>query len=153
MKIISGAQTGADRGGLDAAIELGIDHGGWCPKGRRAEDGIIPDRYRVVETRGAGYERRTELNVIDADVTLIFIDGIRLTGGSRLTTKYCEKHNKPFLVVNIFDKLPPILTAVGNFLIKHKPVVINIAGNRESKAPDIQEHVAAVMALVLMELE
>ena len=44
-KIVSGGQSGADQGGLDAAIELGIPHGGWCPKGRKSEDGVIPDKY------------------------------------------------------------------------------------------------------------
>lgn len=46
-KIISGGQTGVDRGALEAAIALGILHGGYCPRGRRAEDGVIPDRYRL----------------------------------------------------------------------------------------------------------
>jgi hypothetical protein len=50
MKIVSGGQTGVDRAALDWAIQRGIPHGGWCPRGRRAEDGRIPERYRLRET-------------------------------------------------------------------------------------------------------
>jgi Circularly permutated YpsA SLOG family len=46
-RIVSGGQTGADRAALDFAIEHGLKHGGWCPKGRRAEDGRIPSRYEL----------------------------------------------------------------------------------------------------------
>src|SRR6202048_4695652 len=45
-KIISGGQTGADRAGLDFAIEKGLEHGGYVPRGRKAEDGRIDDRYK-----------------------------------------------------------------------------------------------------------
>ncbi len=54
-KIISGGQTGVDRGALDAAIALDFEHGGWCPLGRLAEDGQIPDRYRLDETDSPDY--------------------------------------------------------------------------------------------------
>ena len=75
LKIISGGQTGADRGGLDAAMDLGIEHGGWCPKGRRAEDGRIPDRYTLEETTSTDYTVRTEKNVEWADGTVVFTFG------------------------------------------------------------------------------
>src|SRR5687768_1765349 len=72
LKIISGGQTGADRAALDFAIAHGLGHGGWCPRGRRAEDGPIPDRYRLRETAEADYAVRTRENVMDSDATLIF---------------------------------------------------------------------------------
>ena len=50
VKIVSGGQTGADRAALDFAIGHGIPHGGWCPKGRKAEDGPIDPRYELTET-------------------------------------------------------------------------------------------------------
>jgi hypothetical protein len=71
LKVISGGQTGVDRAALDAAIELGLDHGGWCPRGRPAEDGVIPARYRLTETRESTYPTRTRYNVLDSDGTLI----------------------------------------------------------------------------------
>jgi hypothetical protein len=148
VKVISGGQTGADRGGLDAAIGLGLDHGGWRPKGFRAEDGAISAKYRLTETRSRGYGERTGANVREGDVTLIFDGGGGLTGGSRLTAEICRRRSKPFMVVVVpvdrrrFRKL----TA---FLERHRPGVINVAGNRESKCPGIQEAVRRIMTAVL----
>ena len=59
-KIVSGGQTGADRAAQDWAIANGIEHGGWCPKGRRPEDGRIDERYRLSETPSSHYRQRTE---------------------------------------------------------------------------------------------
>ena len=88
-KIVSGGQTGVDRAALDAALALGIPCAGWCPKGRRAEDGAIPERYPVAETESADYEERTRLNVGDADATLILASG-PLSGGTGLTAETAE---------------------------------------------------------------
>ncbi len=82
-KIISGGQTGADRAALDVAIEFKIPHSGWIPKGRRTEDGRLPDRYLLRETKNIGYPQRTELNILESDATLILSHG-KLVGGSRL---------------------------------------------------------------------
>ncbi|PSQ85488.1 MAG: molybdenum cofactor carrier, partial [Bacteroidetes bacterium QH_2_63_10] len=83
-KIISGGQTGVDRAALDAALAFNVPVGGWCPKGRRAEDGQIPDRYPLEETPSEAYEQRTAWNVRDSDGTLIITDG-SLEGGTALT--------------------------------------------------------------------
>jgi len=101
QKIISGAQTGADRAGIDAAIESGIEYGGWVPEGRKAEDGIVPEKYNKLQemTRG-GYPERTEQNVIDSDGTVIFGYG-KLTTGSALTLKLAEQHEKPFRHIDL----------------------------------------------------
>ena len=80
-RIVSGGQTGVDRAALDAALELGIAHGGWCPRGRLAEDGPIADRYGLRETASSDYAVRTEQNVVDSDATLILHRG-PLTGGT-----------------------------------------------------------------------
>ena len=74
IKIVSGGQTGADRGGLDASIHCELPHGGWCPKGRKAEDGRIPDKYQLVEMSTSDYLSRTEANVVDSDATVVFTD-------------------------------------------------------------------------------
>mgnify|MGYP003793290687 CR=1 FL=1 len=83
-KIVSGGQTGVDRAALDVAMQLGIPVGGWCPRGRRAEDGRIPDSYPLREASSVNYAKRTELNVRDSDGTLI-LSGGPLTGGTALT--------------------------------------------------------------------
>ena len=99
-RIISGAQTGADRAALDFAIEHGLAHGGWCPKGRRAEDGRIPPRYELIETPSKDYEQRTRWNVRDSDATLIISKSSTLTGGSAYTRRCAGELAKPWLHVH-----------------------------------------------------
>ena len=158
-KIVSGGQTGADRGGLDAAIHCKIPHGGWCPKGRKAEDGIIPDKYLLKETSSSGYLPRTEQNVIDSDATLIFTIG-KLSGGSLKTMEFAQIHTKPVLRIDIGeysrkDTVNFILRWFEGDVTMPTPArncIMNIAGQRESKAPGIQEKVKAIMIDVLMML-
>lgn len=99
LKIISGGQTGVDRGALDAAIELRVECGGWCPAGRMAEDGIIPNRYPVIELANAGYAARTTRNVTDADGTLVILVGDPV-GGTRETIGCCIEMQKPYLTID-----------------------------------------------------
>ena len=99
-RIVSGGQTGVDRGALDAAIELGIPHGGWCPCGRLAKDGEIPARYGLTETESPDYALRTEKNVLDSDGTLILCRG-RPRGGTDLTLRLARQHDKPHLVLDL----------------------------------------------------
>lgn len=138
-KIVSGAQTGADRAALDVAIELGMDHGGWVPRGRIAEDGKVdPHRYpNLVETDRDDYIQRTELNVRDADATLIFSHG-PLTGGSAYTRDHAEKTGKPWLHVDLQtgsenEAIQRIHDWVGSQLVK----TLNVAGPRASGDPRI----------------
>src|SRR5438309_6802555 len=96
-KIISGGQSGVDRAALDVALELGISCGGWCPKGRRAEDGVIPEQYPVRENASTSYPPRTEMNVRDSDGTLILTNG-RPDRGTALTVNLAKRYEKPCLV-------------------------------------------------------
>lgn len=102
IKIISGGQTGADQGALDAAIEMDIPHGGWVPKERKTEAGPLPAKYQLKDMLTASYQARTERNVIDSDGTLILSHG-PLTGGSALTEKMARKHRKPFLHIDLTE--------------------------------------------------
>jgi len=147
-RIISGGQTGADRGGLDAAIELGIAHGGWCPKGRRAEDGEIPARYALTETAGRSYRERTDLNVRSSDGTVIFYRG-RLEGGSRRTADTARKEGKPRLLVRIEHMGEAVESEFRAWVAEHRIEVLNVAGNRESRAPGIQQLVKRFLLRVL----
>ena len=152
MKIISGGQTGADQGGLNTAIKLDIEHGGWCPKGRRSEDGPIPKKYDLQETVSSNYLVRTEKNIIDSDATIIFIGKKRLTGGSRMTAKLCRQHNKVFLTISTNSgPLAANIKLVKMFLDTYKPKVLNIAGNRNSKEPGIEVTVEHILTGALEE--
>jgi predicted Rossmann-fold nucleotide-binding protein len=128
-RIISGGQTGVDRAALDVALELGIPCGGWCPLGRRAEDGRLPERYPLQETPTADYAERTEWNVRDSDGTLVLLRG-EPSGGTALTIELARKHKKPCLVVNVGDaaKVEDVCTWLGEQRIQ----VLNVAGPRES---------------------
>ena len=133
-KIISGGQTGADRGALDAAIAAGVGHGGWCPLGRRAEDGPIPENYVLQVTSSPDYAVRTEQNVIDSDGTLILCRGAP-TGGTELTCKLARRYEKPLLVVDLDESTP--LSTVQRWLETHQISILNVAGPRESQCPGI----------------
>lgn len=135
-KIISGGQTGVDRAALDLALELGILCGGWCPQGRRAEDGFIPLRYPLEETSSPAYPWRTELNVQDADGTLIVTWAFPM-GGTALTIKLAQKHRKPYIIVDLTQEADASL--VKEWIKQNKIQVLNIAGPRESEAPGIYE--------------
>ena len=96
-KIVSGGQTGADRAALDWALAHGMECGGWCPKGRKAEDGPIDRKYPLKETPSAAYVQRTEWNVQDSDATVLFSIEPTLTGGTKKTMDFARKHKKPRL--------------------------------------------------------
>ncbi len=147
-KIISGAQTGADRAGLDAAIESGVDYGGWLPDGRKAEDGIVPGKYtKLREITGGSYPQRTEQNVIDSDGTVIFGYG-RLTTGSALTLKLTKQHKKPYLHIDLDITKNPV-PVIKEWIIERDISVLNIAGRKASKAPGIYDRVKDIVKQVL----
>jgi len=137
-KVVSGGQTGADRGGLEWAISRGIAHGGWCPRGRKAEDGRVPDRYLLAETRSGSYRKRTELNVRYSDGTVIFTGGAKLQGGSLLTAKLAEKHGRPWVHLCMDGGYEAAGAALRLFVIENSVRVLNVAGNRESRCAGIQ---------------
>ncbi len=137
LKIVSGGQTGADRAALDVAIEHGVKHGGWCPQGRYAEDGRIPEKYELQELPEGGYWQRTKRNVIDSDATLILNLG-ELDGGSLATLGFSEKFEQPHLVVQFdYGVRERELEMVRNWLGEQAIAILNVAGPRESKRPGI----------------
>ena len=138
-KIISGGQTGVDRGALLAAIELGIEHGGSCPRGRLAEDGTIDARFQLTPTDSAAYHVRTEKNVVESSGTLIVHRG-PLVGGTALTEKFALRHQRPCQLIDLSQPQPPVrVETIRSWLRKHRIEVLNIAGPRESSQPGIQE--------------
>jgi hypothetical protein len=137
-KIISGGQTGADRAAFDFALENKIESGGFVPKNRAAEDGTISEKYpNLVETETENPAERTELNVINADATLIFSHG-NLTGGSKLTQEFAEKHRKPFLHVDFSElTIPQAIEKTKTWLASIDAETLNVAGARASEDAEI----------------
>jgi hypothetical protein len=135
LKIISGGQTGVDRAALDAAMALGLPVGGWCPQGRRAEDGAIPDRYPLLETSSIKYPPRTTRNVREADATLILTLG-ELDSGSKLTVEVARRLGKPYVVVSL-DSYPETVPLAELLPFALEEAVLNVAGPRESRCPGI----------------
>ena len=149
IKIVSGGQTGVDRAALDVAIEIGIPHGGWCPRGRRAEDGAIDARYLLQETDEADYSIRTEMNVRDSDATLI-LNRSGLTGGTKFTVQCARRLQKPYLVVALDEpRLLDTRQIVIDWLVTEKPQVLNIAGPRETTQSGIYAAAREFLANVL----
>ena len=138
-KIISGGQTGADRAALDAALELGLPHGGWVPKGRLAEDGAIPEKYKLKEMPTESYPERTEKNVRESDGTLILSHGL-LTGGSALTRNLADKHRRPCLSIDL-NIIPAFkaATLITSWIELHQIKTLNVAGPRASNDPKIYQ--------------
>jgi hypothetical protein len=141
-RIVSGGQTGVDRGALDAALALGLPCGGWCPRGRLAEDGPIDPRYPLRETPSSRYPERTEWNVRASDGTLILTRG-RPTGGTALTATVARRLRRPLLVLDLDGSPDP--AEVKRWADTHDVAILNVAGPRESQQPGIQEEARAFL--------
>jgi hypothetical protein len=149
-KVISGAQTGADRGALDAALDLGVSIGGWVPKGRKAEDGAVPDHYpNLQETETGHYESRTRRNVRDSDATLILSHGA-LHGGSRFARDMAEELRRPCLHVDLDEfSIDDAVAAIRDWLARIDGETLNVAGTRESSDPKIYQATKEIMKTIL----
>jgi len=165
-RIISGGQTRADRGGLDAAMYCDIPHGGWCPQGRKAEDGVIAAKYQLQEMESPDYIKRTEANVVDSDATVVFTLG-PATGGSLKTLVFCRKHGKPYHHVNLTTtRRESAVQQISEWFngdekwndyedYEARPpekCVLNVAGSRESKADGMQDLVEAIVVDMICEM-
>ena len=151
MKIVSGGQTGVDRGALLAALDCGVPCGGWCPEDRQAEDGRIPDCLPVTPLAGAGYPGRTIKNVADSDATVVIYSG-ELAGGTQLTVQSCRRQGKPCLLLDaqalteaaLHNRLSSFLT--GGY------AVVNVAGPRASAWPEAQSYARRALSAALKTL-
>ncbi len=145
-KVVSGGQTGVDRAALDTALELEICCGGWCPKGRRAEDGPLKALYALQETPSSRYPQRTGWNVRDSDGTLVLYRGL-LTGGSAYTVELAEKYDRPCLVLDL--SAHPTRENVWDWVNRHQIHILNVAGSRASGNPGIYQEACKLLHLVL----
>ena len=149
LAIHSGGQTGVDRAALDAALAVGVPTGGWCPRGRRAEDGPIPARYGLRETPSADYAERTGWNVRDADATLVLTKGDP-ADGTALTLERARASEKPLFVIDLGAE--PDLAVVADWLGDHEVRTLNVAGPRESTVPGIYDEAFVFMTTLLRRL-
>ena len=149
-RIISGGQTGVDRAALDAALDAGMPCGGWCPKGRKAEDGLIDPRYPLEEAPSAEYALRTQWNMRDSDGTLILTVG-EPTGGTALTVLLSDRMGKPFMVADL--QQPGPIPPVAEWITANRISVLNIAGPRESTLPGIYSQAAEFVRQLLEHLQ
>jgi hypothetical protein len=146
VEIVSGGQTGVDRAALDTALALGLRCGGWCPRGRRAEDGPLPARYPLRETPSPSYPERTEWNVRDSDGTLVLHRG-PLRGGTALTVRLARRQGRPALTVDL--SAAPRVEPVREWIARERIVKLNVAGPRESQQPGIHDQAVEFLREVL----
>jgi hypothetical protein len=145
-RLVSGGQTGVDRAALDVALTLGLPCGGWCPRGRRAEDGPLAERYPLCETPSADYTQRTEWNVRDSDGTLV-LTWAPPDGGTALTLELAERLGRARLAVDPRDLSR--LAAVREWVGRHRVRTLNVAGPRESRAPGAYDAALRFLGLLL----
>jgi hypothetical protein len=148
-KIVSGGQTGVDRAALDVAIFHEIAHGGWCPLGRLAEDGAIPEIYQLQENDSPDYAKRTEKNVIHSDATLILY-WEKLRGGTKLTRRLAGKHKRPNMLVDLSESPGP--REVREWLTQNNVGVLNVAGPRASSHDSIGKSAESFLTFVFQDL-
>lgn len=136
FKIISGGQTGVDRAALEWALVHDVPHGGWCPRGRKAEDGRIPAEFNLTEARTSDYAVRTRWNIRDSDGTVIFSAGLELNGGSWLTWELAQLQGKPRLHLQRSQCVAKAVRRLGRFIEQYGIVTLNVAGPRSSEEPE-----------------
>ena len=148
MKIVSGGQTGVDRAALDVALDLGLACGGWCPRGRIAEDGVIADIYPLRETETAKYAGRTRRNVRDSGATLVLTRG-RPSGGTAFTLDIARRLGRPSLVVDLGSANSGTPDRAGAWIEAEGVATLNVAGPRESTAPGIYREASKFLKALL----
>ena len=149
VKIVSGGQTGVDRGALEAAVALGLEFGGWAPHGWIAEDGTIS-----MGGRAQDYRERTKANVRDSHATLILVDSLPLSGGTKLTenTAVAIMRSHKVIAMSAASAKEEALKWLRQFLGMSSALVLNVAGPRESKVPGIQARAKAFLQALLLEV-
>jgi hypothetical protein len=138
QKVISGGQTGADRAALDWAIESGIEHGGYCPQGRIAEDGVIQERYNLTETPDPESFAPIFRNVGESDATVLITLAGGLRGGLLEIAQHARGAGKRCIHLSQADRFDGS-AALRGFAKAEAIRILNVAGSREGEEPGIYE--------------
>lgn len=154
-KVVSGFQTGADIAGIKAAVDSGLNTGGYMPKGYLTENGSHPeykDKYNAQMISSTNYLERTAKNVFMSDGTVIF--DYAISSGSKNTKRFCINYNKPYLYLtsNEIQNFDLVCERIKSFILENNIKVLNIAGNRESKTPGIEKRVYKILINVFEQL-
>lgn len=150
-KIVSGGQTGVDRGALDAVLAMNFPCGGWCPENRMADDGVIPDHYPVEILHDSGYRKRTRQNVMDSDATvIIYFDYIFPKGGTEQTLLECIRQNKPYILMDAVElSTERAAQKISSFVIEKQISVLNVAGPKAQHLPHAHQFTQTTIELLL----
>jgi hypothetical protein len=151
-KIISGDQTDAEQAAMDAAINLGIEHGGWIPEGREYEKGRISYHYRFQEMPSPKPLFAIKQNILYADGTVIFTQG-PLSGRCLWAAHMVTRHQKPWCPID-FDRLDPskAATKIHIWIHYHGVRVLNVISMPESSASNFNKWAYyAVRKLIILE--
>lgn len=143
-RIISGCRTTVERSALDWAIENHIPHGGWCPKGRRSEEGRIPKKYILKEMKSSDYHPQSLRNVLDSDGTAMITSTRILSSDHLLTKRLAANHGKPW--IHIIMGAPGAGERLRAFVNEHSVTILHIAGVQEPQVANIEETVGAVFS-------
>ena len=163
-RMVSGGQTGVDRAALDVSIDLNICHGGWCPKGRIDEAGIIPIKYEgLIEISGnfidekENYNARTKLNIIHSDGTLIIVPSLpipsHIQDGTVLTMKEVEEQGKPFIIIGLDETTEDNIAKCMEWVYENSIKELNFAGPRESVCPGIYDSTFSFLMTLIPTLQ
>lgn len=155
----SGGQTGADRGGLDAARAAGVPICGWCPPGGLAED--MPDAPGVralypelKEGQAQGYVERTAWNVRDSHATLIVSPGgLEPLSGTAMTAAFAKAFGRPVLVLDATDSNAQSAAQAALAWLRGlglRGITLNVAGPRESKQPGVYDLTRDIVETLLL---
>ena len=153
-KIISGGQTGVERAALDAAIKLDIPHDGWTYKGRKTEEGVLPEQYNVKEIENPSYFERLENNIVDSDGTVILTFG-QVPIVNRAITDLANKHKKPYLHIDLIEcTRNHAIASVRKWMIGYEIETVYFTGSKPHAAPNVyEEAMQAIEGIYQVQLE
>jgi hypothetical protein len=149
-KIISSGQTEAEQAALDAAIKLGVLHGGWIPKRKLTETGALPPKYRLQEMDTDKYSECIEQNVIDSKGTLILSCG-KPTGNLDFARKMTLKHRHQLLGIDLdLTNFIEAASLVHDWIQLRHIDALYVTGSGATVNPDVGNHTTFIVESAIL---